>query len=364
MMRIEEQKMETISLVPAGRGAHNKIKTHCSQGHPLSGDNLYVSTRSRECRLCRRLRNREKNRRKRIAKRTKSMTDIKAQLVLVALRKGRTLNSICCGRLNGRQSPGEKITDYCLFRNYCADHPDYSREALALLAENTKVATAKKGAHLRNLTHCRYGHPLSGPNVRIEEGRWRRCLTCLKRREVNPPLPSEEKIRAVTAALNAGKTIGQICWGRIADKKVEASLLPFRNLKRYRELNPEFNRFVLSIIANSNSRAQRRRHNPERTRIEIVRSETNDYYEIAGMVPRHLPPDLRDDIAQSIFLALLDGSLRRDEVKARVKRFVADQNRDANKHGTGKYGLWSIDAPAYADGSATLGDTISRGLWD
>jgi hypothetical protein len=61
------------------------------------------------------------------------------------------------------------------------------------------------------------------------------------------------------------------------------------------------------------------------------------------MVPWHLPPEVRDDIAQSIFLALLDGSLRRDEVKARLTQFVADQNRDANKHGTGKYGLWSID---------------------
>jgi hypothetical protein len=50
--------------------------------------------------------------------------------------------------------------------------------------------------------------------------------------------------------------IGQICWGRVAGKKVEASLLPFRNLKRYRELNPDYNRFVLSVTANSNSRAQ------------------------------------------------------------------------------------------------------------
>ena len=82
------------------------------------------------------------------------------------------------------------------------------------------------------------------------------------------------------------------------------------------------------------------------------------------MVPRHLPPDVRDDIAQSIFVALLDGSLRRDEVKARVQRFVAAHNREANKHGVGKYGLWSIDAPAFAEGSTTLGDTISRGLWD
>jgi hypothetical protein len=73
---------------------------------------------------------------------------------------------------------------------------------------------------------------------------------------------------------------------------------------------------------------------------------------------------IRDDIVQSIFVAMLEGSLRRDDVRSRVQEFVAAHNLDANKHGTGKYGLRSIDAPAFAESSTTFGDTISRGLWD
>jgi hypothetical protein len=38
-----------------GASARNARKTHCPQGHPLSGDNLYVSPAGwRQCRICRR----------------------------------------------------------------------------------------------------------------------------------------------------------------------------------------------------------------------------------------------------------------------------------------------------------------------
>jgi hypothetical protein len=135
------------------------LKTHCPKGHPQSGDALYArNDGGRECRTCRRVR----GLRKRIARKTKSMSEATAQLVLEALRKGKTLTSICSGRLNNCYTPGEKITDHSLYRNYCAAHPDFSREAQALLAENTRAATARKGARLRNRTHCKYGHPLSG----------------------------------------------------------------------------------------------------------------------------------------------------------------------------------------------------------
>jgi len=135
------------------------LKTHCPKGHPLSGDALYArNDGGRECRTCRRVR----GLRKRIARKTKSMSEATAQLVLEALRKGKTLTSICSGRLNNCYTPGEKITDHSLYRNYCAAHPDFSREAQALLAENTRAATARKGARLRNRTHCKYWHPLSG----------------------------------------------------------------------------------------------------------------------------------------------------------------------------------------------------------
>jgi hypothetical protein len=85
---------------------------------------------------------------------------------------------------------------------------------------------------------------------------------------------------------------------------------------------------------------------------------------IRNMMPRNLPPEVCDDVVQSIFLALLEGSLQRDQVRGRVQSFVTAFNRDADKHGTGKYGLPSIDAPLFANGTATLGDRITHGLWD
>jgi hypothetical protein len=63
-------------------------------------------------------------------------------------------------------------------------------------------------------------------------------------------------------------------------------------------------------------------------------------------------------------MALLEGSLRRDQVKERVRQFIAAHNREANKHGVGKYRLVSLDAPIFDDSSMTIGDRITRGLWD
>ena len=39
-------------LAPVVNGRHNSKKTHCPQGHPYSGDNLYVNNGHRQCRRC------------------------------------------------------------------------------------------------------------------------------------------------------------------------------------------------------------------------------------------------------------------------------------------------------------------------
>ncbi len=44
----------------------NAAKTHCPQGHPLSGDNLYRSPAGRACRTCRNDASRRMRRRKRL----------------------------------------------------------------------------------------------------------------------------------------------------------------------------------------------------------------------------------------------------------------------------------------------------------
>jgi hypothetical protein len=278
------------------------------------------------------------------------LSDEKASRMMAGLRDGRTLRTL--------------YVRHAQFKTYCEAHPEHAQEALPLIEANAKSARLRKGERLRSKTHCKHGHPLSGANVHYLPNGYRKCLTCQRRREQNPRTPSGEEVQKVTAALNAGKTISQICWGKVGEQKVGGQILPFRNLKRYRELNPDFNKFVISATTNSKSKGQQRRFHPERARVKIIRSETNDFHKIVNMVPVHLPPDVRDDIAQSILVALLEGALQRDHVKVRVQQFVTAHNREANKHGTGKYGLRSIDAAAFVDSSTTFGDTISRGLWD
>jgi hypothetical protein len=74
----------------------------------------------------------------------------------------------------------------------------------------------------------------------------------------------------------------------------------------------------------------------------------------------------RDDIAQDIFLAVVDGSLRREDIQPRIKWHIADHNkRFPTKYA--KFGdspLVSLDEVLFDDGTATRGDNVSRGLWD
>jgi hypothetical protein len=54
---LEPVTVRVNSLRGAGLPAKNDAKTHCPQGHPLSGDNLYVApSGGRECRTCNRVR--------------------------------------------------------------------------------------------------------------------------------------------------------------------------------------------------------------------------------------------------------------------------------------------------------------------
>jgi hypothetical protein len=84
------------------------------------------------------------------------------------------------------------------------------------------------------------------------------------------------------------------------------------------------------------------------------------------MIPRHLPEDVRDEIVQSIFLAILEKRLRFDDVRTRIGEFVTAHNRMFPTQ-YAKFGdspLVSLDEVLFDDGATTRGDTITRGFWD
>jgi hypothetical protein len=87
----------------------------------------------------------------------KGLSDEKAARMMAALREGRTLRTF------GVRPPR--------LQAYFESHPEYAREALPLIEANDKAARLRKGARLRNRTHCKYGHPFSGGNLFFYSGR-------------------------------------------------------------------------------------------------------------------------------------------------------------------------------------------------
>jgi hypothetical protein len=129
-------------------------------------------------------------------------------------------------------------------------------------------------------------------------------------------------------------------------------------------MNPDYEQFVQSVMASSNSTAQQRRSNPERFRMTIIRSQNDDFLKVLAMLPERLAN--RDDVAATIFEDLASGRLRRDQVKLRLSGYIAEQNEmfPIKYRKFGDRALVSLDELVFQDGSTTLGDTISRGLWD
>jgi hypothetical protein len=74
----------------------------------------------------------------------KGLSDEKAARMMVALRQGRTL------RLFGVKAQRLEA--------YFKAHPEYARAARPLILANSKAAFLRKGAHIRNKTHCINGH--------------------------------------------------------------------------------------------------------------------------------------------------------------------------------------------------------------
>jgi hypothetical protein len=282
-----------------------------------------------------------------------ALSEEKAARMMAALREGRTLRTF------GVRAPRLEA--------YFKLHPDYEREARPLIAGNAKAAHLRKGEGLRPTTHCRAGlHLMTGDNVYLDgtHGR-RRCVACRKCSSYQAPLMSAETAAKVAKALERGATLSDIVKGRaIGNGKRDRStyITSAKIIMRHRRENPDFNRFVLGAIVDNTAVGQLLRR--ERERNAAKREEVNDYHQIRSMLPTYFPD--KDDVVSAIFVDVLTGALKREEVRARVQSYITAHNRMYPTK-FAKFGdspLVSLDEVLFESGTATRGDTVSRGLWD
>jgi hypothetical protein len=197
-----------------------------------------------------------------------------------------------------------------------------------MIAANKEAARLRKGDSLRTTPHCRASlHLMTEANFYFDgtHGR-RRCIACRRASSAKAPLMSAEVAERVKQALQRGASLSQVAHGRpVGGGKRNRNLYitSFKIIKRYRRENPDFDRFVTMAIADSPSVAQRMRH--LRKQNEAKREEINDYYTIRAMLPANFPG--KDDVVSDIFEDLLNGTLKRENVKTRAQTYIAAYNR-------------------------------------
>lgn len=306
------------------------------------------------------------------------MTSELADEFMRRLTAGHTLRKIT----SGDKKCGPALVTPGRFKKHCEMHPQWGAEAMRLARANAKAADYGKG-HKRNLTHCKFGHPLSGENLYIAPGRReRKCMACTKLRYSTPRPPTDEQIQRATELLNGGNSLNLVCTGKIAGQLVQAPLFSYRKLKFYRAQNPEFDLLVKSATADSNSRAQLRRWklNPVRSRRIIVPRTLTRQPTLTGIiagrsheiftavdraVPRNLDFETRKEVMSEMMLAILEGKLTLEEAPFRYREFLRITNRMFPTQ-YAKFGnslLLSLDEPIFDDGSGRRGDNVTHNLW-
>jgi hypothetical protein len=288
------------------------------------------------------------------------MTSAQASIFMARLRAGESVRRMT----SGSKDVGKALVPHNKYKHHCSAYPQWGAEAERLAKINAKAADILKRRKTQEV--CLKGlHPMKGDNLMIHKGR-RACLACWRHHASHPPIHSILPVLdQIKGDLRRGISLGQICQGRpTRGGKVDHSLILVRPnvFYRYRDLNPDFDRFVRESLAGSNSRGQKIRWT--RVRTASVRDNNNDYYKIRDMVPASNPH--RDDIVARIFEDLLGGSLKREEVPGRVKIYIAEMNKlYPTKYAKfGNSPLVSLDEVLFDNGPMTRGDTITRGFWD
>jgi hypothetical protein len=176
---------------------------------------------------------------------------------------------------------------------------------------------------------------------------------------------ADDVVDRVKRALENGASLTQITDGRPTGggkRNPKLVITSFKIIRRHRQENPDFNRFVVSAISDSLVVGQRVRH--QRRLNAAKREEADDYHSFRSMLPANFPD--KDDVVGAIFEDLLTGNLKRENVRGRVQAYITAHDRMfPTKYARfGDSPLLSLDAVMFDGGTMTRGDTVSRGFWD
>lgn len=265
------------------------------------------------------------------------------------------------------------ICSYARFKTHCDLNAIWGEEAWRVSRANMNRLKSVNN-RLRKSATCRAGlHPMTGDNLRYRSRGTRVCVACerVAGKRVPTPLTEalKEKIRAMFAS-GRPVTVSLITHGKTpggGGKRVKPIAIP-KDFYHARATDPLFDRFIIEATVGSGSLGQRLRHAKARARVERAKSEQDarDYFAVLAMIPHWFPEQDKYDVVNEVTLELDTGKITRDQLRDRVSFHMKEANKmfapKFSKFGNSQ--LLSLDALAFEDGTTTIGDSVSRGLWD
>jgi hypothetical protein len=277
---------------------------------------------------------------------TGPLSDEKAVRMMTTLREGQTLRKF------GVKAP--RLEAYFLA------HPRYAEEARPLIEANAAAAQLRKAAGKRSRIQCSRGHTFALETTRYRKDRndlRRECKVCERERAAHGNVIKPGSAEQVRALLKRSARIGSF-----TSAGQGGYVMSHKTFTRLRGEDSEIDMLASLVIAGARQHGQHLRR--VRSRNQATRDQNNDYHKIRAMLPPSFPD--KDDVVSAIFEDLLTGRLRREDVRARIQSYITAHNRMfPTKYAKfGNSPLVSLDEVLFEDGTATRGDTVSRGLWD
>lgn len=168
-------RMTHVHITPRNIGSINAAKTHCINGHPLTGDDVRIRGNSRQCKACAREWYRDHpGRRKKKPHKAKELW--KQRDPKTHCKYGHELSGYNIRLYLDPNGKEKRVCRACYERN---------KQALMVKGkEERRIARAARGLKPINKAECRQGHPLYGDNLKIvfdsKGRRHRKCLECVR----------------------------------------------------------------------------------------------------------------------------------------------------------------------------------------
>jgi hypothetical protein len=194
------------------------------------------------------------------------------------------------------------------------------REAERGIKFSAVPASVKCGGGVQNynfprIKFCSKGHAIINDNIAVH-GRSVRCRTCtlvhLRSHRRNGKL-TENVVRKVLLGLEDGMTFNNLA-GRKGDKYIGGGIINLQRLYLFCDKNPKLGKRIRALAEKNKIRAISEPRHVTAAKPSIVRASNDIMDVISAAVPRHLPKDLRDDAIQNIWMAILEGRLKRSEI--------------------------------------------------